>query len=196
MESKEGRIFFSRFKGIDVIDAEGNRFGHVDDIEMNKTTLTPTHLLIHKGFFGEHFRINMKYIDRVVSDKIILWISPIKTLMGTIVTDSKGNDIGTVKHAVKNQEGKLEYLIVEARIIRKRKEDREVDRFIVPMMPFEDISLTLPSAMGDSSISLYYDLRTGEITVMPDDIESVHKDRIVLARSKEEYLQELREDTK
>ncbi len=188
---KDGKTTFNRIKGIKVYDAEGELFGHVDDIEINRSTMTPTHLVIHKGFFGEYFRINIRYIDKIREDKITLWISPIKNLIGATVTDSRGTDIGTVKHAVKGRDGKLEYVRVNVRIVKTRKEDHELNRYIVPMMPFEDMSLSLPSGpVEGESATTSVDLITQQITVRVNEIRDIHKDRIVLKRRKEEYLSE------
>ncbi len=187
--AKDGRTTFNRVKGIKVYDAEGELFGHVDDIEMNRTTMIPTHLIIHKGFFGEYFRINIRYIDKIQEDKILLWISPIQNLIGATVTDNMGTDMGTVKHAVKGKDGKLEYVRVNVRIVKTRKEDHELNRYIVPMMPFEDMSLSLPSGpVEGGSATTNIDLITEQITVGVDEIRDIHKDRIVLKHRKDEYL--------
>ncbi len=189
-KSTDGRTTFNEIKGIKVYDAEGELFGHVDDIEINKTTMIPTHLIMHKGFFGEHFRINIKYIEKIEGDRILLWISPIKNLVGTKVTDSRGTDIGCVKHATKGKDGKLEYIRVAVRTVKTKKEGREINRYIVPIMPFEDMSLSLPTA-PEGSYATDVDLMTERLTISANDIKDIHKNRIVLKRRKDEYISEL-----
>ncbi|MFO8110127.1 MAG: PRC-barrel domain-containing protein [Thermoplasmata archaeon] len=185
----DGRTTFNKIKGIKVYDAGGELFGHVDDIEINMSTMIPTHLIIHKGFFGGCFRVNIRYVDKIEQDKISLWISTIKNLVGTKVTDSVGTDIGTVKQAVKGKDGKLEYIQVNVRIVETGKRDYELNRYIVPMMPFEDFSLSLPAgSLEDEGVAKNVDLLTEEISLGADEIRDIHKDRIVLKKRKEGYL--------
>lgn len=187
-EEKDGRTTFKTLRGAKVYDADGEEFGHVSDIEMNLTTLNPTHLIIHKGFFGEYLRINMKYIDEVKRDKIRLWISPVKNLVGARVVDRGGTDIGRVLEAEKDKDGHLEYIRVETRIIETRDEEEELDRYIAPTMPFQDMSVTLPtSPLEEGPVPTQFDLNTEEIVIKTEDISDVHKEKIVLRKAKEYY---------
>ncbi|MFW6176717.1 MAG: PRC-barrel domain-containing protein, partial [Thermoplasmatota archaeon] len=70
---QNGRTTFNSIKGTKVFDADGEVFGHVSDIVINQSTLNPTKLIIHKGFFGEYLRVNLKYIDKINPDAIHLW---------------------------------------------------------------------------------------------------------------------------
>ncbi len=187
--TSDGRTTFSRIKGTKVYDAEGDVFGHVSDIELNQATLNPTHLIVHKGFFGEYVKINLKYIDSISRDKIQLWISPVKNLVGTRVFDSEGTEMGIVREAEKGKDSNLEYIRVETRFLRTRDEEEELETYIAPMIPFEDMSITLPSApIEGGSMATHLDLNVEEIIVYTEDIISVHKDRVILAKKKEDYI--------
>ena len=188
-ETENGRTTFNNLKGTKVYDADGELFGHVSDIEINRTTLNPTSLIIHKGFFGEYLEINLKYVEKITSDRIDLWISPVKNLVGTRVLDSEKTEIGYVKEAEKDKNGDLEYIRVEARIIRTRDEDGELESYTVPMMSFEDMSIALPtSPMEEGPIATYMDVETKDIIIDSEDIVSAHKDKIILSGKKEEYI--------
>lgn len=188
-ETENGRTTFNNLKGTKVYDADGELFGHVSDIEINRTTLNPTSLIIHKGFFGEYLEINLKYVEKITSDRIDLWISPVKNLVGTRVLDSEKTEIGNVKEAEKDKNGDLEYIRVEARIIRTRDEDGELESYTVPMMSFEDMSIALPtSPMEEGPIATYMDVETKDIIIDSEDIVSAHKDKIILSGKKEEYI--------
>lgn len=188
-KTSDGRTTFSRIKGTKVYDAEGDVFGHVSDIELNQATLSPTHLIVHKGFFGEYVKINLKYIDRITRDKIQLWISPVKNLVGNGVFDSEGTEMGIIKEAEKGKDGNLEYIRVETRFLRTRDEEEELETYIAPMIPFEDMSITLPSApIQGGSMATHMDLNMEEIIVHAEDIISIHNDRVILKNKKEDYI--------
>lgn len=188
-KDKDGKTSFSELKGTKVYDAEGEKFGHVSDIEVNMTTLSPTCLIIHKGFFGEYLKIDLKYIENITPDRITLWISPAKNLVGSKVTDREGTEIGFVDEAEKDKNGDLEYIRVRARIIRTRDEDGELERYSAPMVSFEDMSITLPSSpMEEGPIATYMDVKTEEIKIDSEEIITVHEDKIVLRGKKEDYI--------
>ncbi len=187
--SKEGKTTFNKIKGTHVYDAEGEHFGHVDDIEINITTLSPTSLLIHKGFFGEYFKIDLKYIDKITSEKIYLWICPEKNLIDTKVVDCEDTEIGRVVEAEKDKDGDLEYIRVHAKVIRTRDEKGEIERYAVPMMSFEDMTISLPTShLEEGPVPAFIDVKTKDVTIDADDIDSVEDDKIVLSRRKEEYI--------
>ncbi|MFW6041062.1 MAG: PRC-barrel domain-containing protein [Thermoplasmatota archaeon] len=184
-----GRTTFNEMKGTKVYDSEGTLFGHVSDIEINLTTLNPTNLIIHKGFFGEYIKINLKYIEKITPNEIKLWISPAKRLEGSRVVDCEGNEIGEVKEAEKDRDGNLEYIRVEARIIRTKNERGEFNTYAVPITSFEDMSLAVPTAhIEEGSIAGYMDIGTRKITIDAKDIVKVYEDKIVLSCKKEEYI--------
>lgn len=188
-DEEEGRTTFNRIRGMDVYDADGEPFGHVHDLEINKTTLNPTKLVIHKGFFGDYMRINLKYIDKITPESIHLWISPAKNLRGTRVIDVEGDDIGEVKEAEKGKEGDLEYIRVETRIIRtKDDEEHQIDTYAVPMLSFEDMSVTLPTPLEGGEVATRMDMNKEDIYIEADDILDVGKDCIRLKKRKEEYI--------
>ncbi len=188
-EEEEGRTTFNSIRGMDVYDADGESFGHVHDIEINKTTLNPTKLIIHKGFFGEYMRINLKYIDKITSKAIHLWISPAKNLRGTRVIDINGDDIGSVKEAEKGKEGSLEYIRVETRVIRtKDDEEHQIDTYAVPMLSFEDMSVTLPTPLDEGDVATRMDMIKEDIYIEANDILDVGKDCVRLKKRKEEYI--------
>ena len=183
----QGRITFKGLKGTKVYGADGELFGHIDDLELNRATLNPTHLIIHKGLFGEYLRINLKYIDSLDEDGVKLWISPVKELIGARVLDKNGTEIGLVREAERNPDGDLEYVRVEVRLIEKTNKEDFVETIVIPMMPFEDMSLSL-SPMDDGTILPKIRFDTRDVLIRSDDIISLHKGRIVLRKDKEEYL--------
>ncbi len=186
---EEGRTTFNRIRGMDVYDADGDSFGHVHDIEINKTTLNPTKLIIHKGFFGEYMRVNLKYIDKITSDAIYLWISPARNLLGTRVIDAEGDEMGKVKEAERGKEGGLEYIRIETRLIRtKDDEEQQVDTYTVPMLSFEDMSVNLPTRVGKGGVATSMDMIKEELYIEADEIIDVGKDCIRLKKKKEEYI--------
>ncbi len=186
---EEGRTTFNRIRGMDVYDADGESFGHVHDIEINKTTLNPTKLIIHKGFFGEYMRINLKYIDKITSEAIYLWISPAKNLLGTRVIDAEGDEMGKVKEAERGKDKDLEYIRIETRLIRtKDDEEQQIDTYAVPMLSFEDMSVTLPTPVEESGVATSMDMTKEELYIEADDIIDVGKDCIRLKKNKEEYI--------
>ncbi len=188
---KNGRTTFSELKGLKVFDADGEKFGHVSDIELNQATLSPTHLIIHKGFFGEYVKVNMKYIEKIEPREIHLWISPMKKLKGYRVFDSEGTEFGKVEEAEKDKNGDLEYLRVSARFIKTMDEEEDLDTYIAPMMPFEDMSLTLPtSPLEEGPIATQFRLQTRDVFVYAEDVMSVHEDKIILNKNKEFYKEE------
>jgi len=172
-----------------VYDSDGRSFGHVHDIEINKTTLNPTKLIIHKGFFGKYMRVNLKYIDRITRDGIYLWISPVKNLIGTHVIDSQGDEMGEVVEAERGKDCGLEYIKVETRVIRTKDEDeRDVETYTVPMLSFEDMSVTLPTPLDEGNVATRMDMNREVIYIEADDIIDVGKDCIRLKKKKEEYI--------
>ncbi len=189
-ETADGRTTFRKLRGTKVYGSGGELFGHVSDIEINRSTLNPTHLIIHKGFFGERLRVNMKYIDRMDDDGIKLWISPIKDLIGTRVFDRKGTDMGVIKEAERNKDGDIEYIRVEVRFIKKVSDEDSVETYIVPVMPFDDMNISIPpTPLDDGTLATRVELETGTVLVKTEDILSVHKDRIILRKAKEEYVE-------
>ncbi len=186
---EEGRTTFNRIRGMDVYDADGEPFGHVHDIEINKTTLNPTKLIIHKGFFGEYMRINLKYIDNITSEAIHLWISPAKNLIGTRVIDVEGDEMGEVTEAERGKDGGLEYIRVETRVIRtKDDEEHQIETYAVPMLSFEDMSVTLPTPLEEGEVATRMDMIKESLYIEADDIIDVGKDCIRLKKKKEEYI--------
>lgn len=190
-ETKDGRTTFNELKGMKVYDADGEFFGRVSDIELNQATLNPTHLIIHKGFFGEYVKVNMKYIEKISPDKISLWISPMRKLKGYRVFDSEGTEFGRVEEAEKDKEGDLEYIRVSARFIKPMEEEEEMETYIAPMMPFEDMSLTMPSSpLEEGPMGTQFNIRSEDIFVYAEDVMSVHEDKIILNKEKEFYKEE------
>ncbi len=187
---EDGRTTFNKLKGMKVYDADGKVFGHVSDIEINKSTLSPTKLVIHKGFFGEYLRINLKYIEKIARDAIHLWISPIKNLVGAKVLDSEGEEIGEVKEAEKGKDGELEYIRMETKVIRTRNEyEEEIDSYTVPMLSFEDMSVTLPTPpLEEDSVATSMDLNQEDIYIEAEEITDVGRDCIKLKKEREEYI--------
>ena len=188
---QNGRTTFNSIKGTKVYDADGEVFGHVSDIEINQTTLNPTKLVIHKGFFGEYLRVNLKYVDKITTDSIRLWISPAKNLIGAKVLDSEGTDIGVVREAEKDKQGDLEYIRVESKILRTMDEDEQIEAYTVPMMSFDDMSITLPtSPLEEGPIATHIDVNREDIYIESEDIVDVGKDCIKLSKKKEEYIKQ------
>ncbi|MFW5946426.1 MAG: PRC-barrel domain-containing protein [Candidatus Natronoplasma sp.] len=188
-KEEEGRTTFNRIRGMDVYDADEEPFGHVHDIEINKTTLNPTKLIIHKGFFGEYMRINLKYIEKITPEAIHLWISPVKNLIGTRVIDAEGDEVGKVKEAERGKEGGLEYIRVETRVIRtKDDEEHQIETYAVPMLSFEDMSVTLPAPLEEGDVATRMDMIKESLYIEADDIIDVGKDCIRLKKKKEEYI--------
>ena len=186
---ENGRTTFNSIKGTKVYDADGEVFGHVSDIEINRSTLNPTKLIIHKGFFGEYLRVNLKYVDKITSDSIHLWISPAKNLVGANVLDSEGTNIGVVREAEKDKTGDLEYIRVESKILRTMDDEEQIEAYTVPMMSFDDMSITLPtSPLEEGPIATHIDVNREDIIIESEDIIDVGKDCIKLAKKKEEYI--------
>ncbi len=189
-EVEDGRTTFNKLKGMKVYACDGEVFGHVSDIEMNKSTLNPTKLVIHKGFFGEYLRINLKYVEKITRDAIHLWISPIKNLVGNKVLDGNGEEIGEVKEAEKGKDGDLEYIRMETKVIRTKNEDEEeIESYTVPMLSFEDMSVTLPTPpIEGESMPTRMDMNKEDIYIEAEDITDVGKECIKLKKKKEEYI--------
>lgn len=188
---QNGRTTFNSIKGTKVYDADEEVFGHVSDIEINRTTLNPTKLIIHKGFFGEYLRVNLKYVDKITPNSIRLWISPAKNLVGAKVLDSEGTDIGVVREAEKDKQGDLEYIRVESKILRTMDEDEQIEAYTVPMMSFDDMSITLPtSPLEEGPIATHIDVNRVDIYIESEDIVDVGKDCIKLSKKKEEYIKQ------
>ncbi len=188
-EVQDGRTTFNSIKGTKVYDADGEVFGHVSDIVINQSTLNPTKLIIHKGFFGEYLRVNLKYVDKITPDSIHLWISPAKNLVGAKVLDSEGTDMGVVKEAEKDKNGDLEYIRIESKILRTMDEDEQIEAYTVPMMSFDDMSVTLPtSPLEEGPIATHIDVNREDIYIESEDITDVGKDCIKLSKKKEEYI--------
>ncbi len=187
--SSEGRTTFNEIKGMKVYDSDGEPFGHVDDVEINKSTLNPTRLIIHKGLFGEYMRINLKYIEKITSKAIYLWISPAKNLVGFKVIDIEGENVGKVTEAGKNKDGSLEYIRVETKVIRtKDKEERDLDSFAVPMLSFEDMSVTLPTTFDEEELAARIEMNKENIYIEADEVIDVGKDCVRVKKTKEEYI--------
>lgn len=186
---QDGRTTFNSIKGTKVYDADGGVFGHVSDIVINQTTLNPTKLIIHKGFFGEYLRVNLKYVDKITPNAIHLWISPAKNLVGARVLDSEGTDIGVVKEAEKDKRGDLEYIRVESKIIRAMDDNEQIEAYTVPMMSFDDMSVTLPtSPLEEGPIATHINVNREDIYIESEDITDVGKECIKLSKKKEEYI--------
>ncbi len=188
-EPGSGRTTFRRLKGTKVYGANGEPFGHVTDLEMNRSTLNPTHLIVHKGFFGGTVRVNLKYVESITSQAIRLWISPVEELVGAKVKDSAGKDMGVVREAEMNAEGNLEYVRVEARVITRTEHRECTDSYIIPVMPYDDMSLSIPpGVLDDGTIISPVEVKVLDMMVDAKEIVSLHKDVIVLGKRKEDYL--------
>ncbi len=189
VKNRPGRTTFKELKGTKVYSADGEHFGHVNDLELNRSTLNPTHLIVHKGFFGGCIRVNLKYVENITPKGIKLWISPVTELVGAKVMDVDGKEMGVVKEAEKNVKGNLEYIRVEARIITKVGERECLETYIIPIMPFDDMNLSIPvGTLEEGTIASPVDVKVVNLKVNAEEIISVHKDLIVLGKKKEEYL--------
>lgn len=189
-DSLEGRTTFNRIKGVKVFDADGEPFGHVDDVEINMSTLNPTRLIIHKGLFGEYMRVNLKYIEKVTKDAIHLWISPAKNLVGSEVIDSEGDKVGEVIEGGKGKNGSLEYIKVQTRIIRTKDEDEDqVETYTVPMMSFEDMSVSLPTPIREGDIATRMEMNRENLYIEAEEVIDVGKNCIRLKGKKEKYVE-------
>lgn len=185
----DGRTTFSELKGTKVYDGEGKVFGHVSDIEINQSTLNPTCLIIHKGFFGDYLRIDLKYVEKITPSKITLWISPEKNLVGTRVIDSNEKDIGRVVEAEKDRNGDLEYIRVEMSILQTEGEEGEKEDHPLPIMSFDDMTVAFPtSPLDEGPVSANLDLRREDVIIDAEDIIGVRKDKIFLSKEKESYI--------
>ncbi len=187
--SSDGRTTFNDIKGTNVYDADGEEVGRVSDIEINLTTLNPTRLIIHKGFFGRYLRINLKYVEKITRDSIHLWISPAKNLVGTRILDIEANEIGRVEEAHVRKDGSLEYVKAVTSVIQTTNDEDKGDTFMVPMSAFEDMSVSLPpTAFEEEPIPTHVALNKKIIHIGADEIIDVGKDCIRLRGKKEKYL--------
>ncbi|MBS3816300.1 MAG: PRC-barrel domain-containing protein [Candidatus Thermoplasmatota archaeon] len=187
--SADGRTTFKDLKGRKVYDADGEVLGHVSDIEINLTTLNPTKLIIHKGFFGKYLRINIKYIEEITEEHIKLWISPARNLVGTKVLDINDDEIGIVKEAQKGKEGELEYIDVETRLLKTRNGEEEVETYPVPMISFDDMSISLPpAAFEEEPAPTHMDFNRKKLHIEAEEIVDAGKECIRLNDKKEKYL--------
>ncbi len=185
----DGRTTFNHIKGTKVYDANGEVLGHVDDIEINRTTLNPTKLIIHKGFFGKYLRINLKYVEKITSDSIHLWISPAENLEGARVLDIEDDEIGRVKEAQRGKHGDLEYIKAETSLLQTRNGEERMDTYMVPMTSFEDMSVSLPPAsFEEEPIPTHLDVNKKTLYIEADEIVDVGKNCIRLRNKKESYL--------
>lgn len=188
----EGRTTFNRLKGAKVFSTDGELFGHLDDLEVNSSTLNPTHIIVHKGFFGGDVRINLKYVESVSPDGIRLWISPVEELVGAKVYDKDGKEMGIVKEAEKSSSGKLEYIRVSVRIVTKCDEPGHMKTYIIPVIPFEDMSLSVPHGTLGDEIASPVDVKATELLIRSNEITSVHRKFIVLSKTRDDYIDENR----
>ncbi|GEM_PF-2402520 len=189
--SSNGRTTFNNVKGTKVYDADGEELGRVSDIEINLTTLNPTRLIIHKGFFGKYLRINLKYVEKITRDSIHLWITPAKSLEGTRVLDIEGTEMGRVEEAHKGKDGGLEYIKAVTSLIRTRDKEGKMDTYAIPMTTYEDMSISLPPAsFEEEPIPAYIDVNKRTLYIEADEIIDVGKDCIRLKNKKEKYLEE------
>ena len=134
-------------------------------------------------------RVDLKYIEKITRDSIHLWISPAKNLIGTRVVDSEGDEMGEVKDAEKDKDGELAYIMVETRVIRTKDDDEEsVETYTVPMLSFEDMSVTLPTPLEDGSVATRIEMDHEKICIEAEDITDVGKDCIKLKKKKEDYV--------
>lgn len=185
----DGRTSFGRLKGTKVYDSEGNVFGHVSDIEINRSTLSPTCLIIHKGFFGDYLRIDLKYVAKITTSKITLWISPEKNLVGTRVIDSEEKDIGRVVEAEKDRNGDLEYIRVEMSILQTEGVEGKKEDHPLPIMSFDDMTVAFPtSPLDEGPVTTNLDVRREEVVIDAENIVTVRKDKIYLSKEKESYI--------
>ncbi|MFP3871388.1 MAG: PRC-barrel domain-containing protein [Candidatus Natronoplasma sp.] len=188
--SADGRTTFNNLRGTKVYDADGEEMGRVSDIEVNQTTLNPTRLIIHKGFFGKYLRINLKYVEKIARDSIHLWITPAKNLVGTRVLDIEGMEIGRVEEAQRGKDGSLEYIKLVTSLIQTRNGEDKMDTYSVPMVSFEDMSISLPPAsFEEEPIPTHIDVNKKTIYIEADEIIDVGKDCIRLKNKTKKYLE-------
>lgn len=189
-EQSDGRTTFSKIRGTKVYDADGEKFGHVSDVEMNRSTLNPTHLIVHKGFFGEYLRVNLKYVEKITPDEIRLWISPAKNLVGMRVLDAESNEVGVVKEAEKDRDGDLEYVRADVRVLMTKEEGEKLNKYMVPTMPMDDMSISFQATpLEEGPMSPQIELFTEEIYIDAEDIVNVGKDCIKISMTKDELLE-------
>ncbi len=187
-----GRTTFNDIKGTKVYDGNGEVLGHVDDIEINRTTLNPTKLVIHQGFFGKYLRINLKYVDKITRDSIHLWISPAENLEGARVLDIEDNEIGKAIEAHRGKDGDLEYIKAETSFIRARNDEDRMDTYMIPMTSFEDMNISLPPAsLEEKPILDQLDVNKKTLYIEADEIIDVGKDCIRLRGKKDIYLEKI-----
>ncbi len=185
----DGRTTFNDIKGTKVYDANGEELGHVDDIEINRTTLNPTKLIIHKGFFGRYLRINLKYVDKITRDSIQLWISPAENLEGARVLDIDDNEIGTVTEAQRGKDGDLEYIKAATGLIQTRNGEDKMDTYTIPVTSLEDMSISLPpTSFEGEPVATHLDVNKETVYIEADEIVDVGKDCIRLSGNKKKYL--------
>lgn len=187
--SSDGRTTFNNIKGTKVFDGDGEELGSVSDIEINLTTLNPTRLIIHKGFFGKYLRINLKYVEKITRDFIKLWITPAKNLVGTRVLDIDTTEIGRVEEAHKGKDGDLEYIKVVTSLIRAHDDEKGEDTYAIPMTSIDDATISLPpTSFEEEPVPSYIDLDKETVLIDADEIIDVGKECIRLREKKEKYL--------
>ncbi|MEF8874831.1 MAG: PRC-barrel domain-containing protein, partial [Candidatus Thermoplasmatota archaeon] len=187
--SADGRTTFNNIKGTKVYDADGEEVGRVSDVEVNLTTLNPTRLIIHKGFFGKYLRINLKYVEKVTRDSIQLWITPAKNLVGTKVMDIEDTEMGRVEEAQRSKDGDLEYIKAVTSLISTRDGEGKMDTYTIPITSFEDMSISLPPAsFKEEPMPTHLDVDKRTLYIEADEIIDVGKDCIRLRKKKENYL--------
>lgn len=92
-------IAADEFRGKNVIDREGIKYGKLKHIHINQNTLEVTGITVSEGFLKD-YDLSRDYIDRFTDESVLLCSPPVRS--DVPVVDIDGKKIGKVKRLHKD----------------------------------------------------------------------------------------------
>lgn len=106
---------YQDLKGMRVMDADGKKFGNLQEILIDPATLTVTAIMVHKGF--KNVLVEKEYIERIGGNCVMLKIPII--LKSMEVMDINGEKVGKVKQVFRGPANEIELIEVSTGMMSK-----------------------------------------------------------------------------
>ena len=191
---------FGDLKGMKVVDWEGTVIGKIKDLEINMINNSIQSIIVHQGFFKHDTKILVEYIDKFEKDMVFLKITPVTKLVGKMVFDSCGKEVGKIVEVVRvGETNVLKDIVVKMKVmITKDRGSYDKEK----PLPGEkrsagDFRATAESPLMTPSSDIEIGLHSSNTEVIREDMTIPSKyidsmgDHLILKVTKEELTAEL-----
>jgi len=196
----DGVTKFSDLKGLKVVDWEGTIIGKIKDLEINMINNSIQSIIVHQGFFKHDTKILVEYIEKFEKDMVFLKITPVTKLVGRMVFDFCGKEVGKIAEVVRvGETNVLKDIIVKTKIIVSKDRSGYDSEKPLPgeKSPAGEFRVSAESPLmtpsSDVDVSLHStgtEVLKEEMTIPSKYIDSIG-DHLTLKISKEELFSEL-----